>query len=781
MADKPRRSDGKKRSRENSWDFLNKPIGFNSIIELLNKEIEIGKKKSDVAILPNLDRQAEDLITRAENLARANKISLEEALQNFGIDLDAEEEDTSGGDTSGMRDNMLKSLDWKVETVEDSPAAADAQSNWVRRATDALNEIQTYLGVPDSEPILAALEQALPTDKVLRDRLTFLEVCSDEDFQGAEQRFRQGRGPFWHMLVESPQRDIELFAEVLATMSYTPIARPEQPVFCEWLLDRGYLNYRTFKEARALAKKERSSVCRLLAREDFLGIKHYLETLSEYTEIPVWTAAIPRPTPKLLRSVKRGWVEHFELAPVRVQRDKLDILVSSPLSPVMLEKIAATGDFKINQHLIASEELLKIRTGLLEKMVEKEEVERPVSVKTAPSGRIRTIIESASAVNMVRQLFEGALESRATDIHIDPMRDGARVRFRIDGLCYDVMQMDSELLNEVASRIKILADLDITEKRRPQDGHIKIGIRGEEYDMRIATVPTKFGEKAGIRLVYAGRSMKPMAELGLHKDDYKKTQRFISMPHGMILATGPVGSGKTTSLYSCLNEIDRDSNNVMSIEDPVELTLPGANQVEANYKLQFGFAEGLRALLRQDPDTILVGEIRDDETARIAIRASMTGLLVFSTLHTNDAPGAITALYNFKLPTHLIANSLVGIIAQRLLRRICPHCKTTYKPKQVDLRSVGFTAAEAKTITKLHVGKGCKKCFQTGYFDRVGVFEVMEVTPKLRDMVLDKASEKQLREMAIKEGMRTLAMDGREKILAGETTIEEFNRVIRIS
>ncbi len=767
----------KKNKTESVWDLLNKPIGFNNVFEVLNKDI--GFSNSQGHRIPNLEEQADKLIEDATRLAQSQGISIEQALEKLGIDLDEGGSADSDSGQQVMKESMLKSLSWEVESREEQSDISDADGarDFVRRGNDALNEICRIMGDVDREVVANALMHAQPTDDLLFERLEFVGFITRQSYDALVNRYKTSGGQFWRLLLEDHESDINLFCAVLATMPYMPYCLPEEGALYEWLLDRGLLNFRLFREANGKARKAGVASDRLLVQDEYMGNDRYWESLEEFTGLSQWSKALPRYSAKLLQSVPRIWVDRFELAPVSITKEKLGIAVPYALMPLLKEKLEKEVGLKVVQWLMPSERLEKLRASYLEKAVDAE----PPSTKSdtiAQQGRIHDIVASASAVNMVRQLFEGAMESRATDIHIEPHGQETTVRFRIDGLLYNVMTLDEDLYNEVASRIKILADLDITERRRPQDGHIKVHIRDQDYNMRIATIPTKGGEKVSIRMVYAGRVMTKLDDLGLDGKDYEKLNRFVRKPYGMILATGPVGSGKTTTLYSCLNSIDSKIYNVMSVEDPVEFDLPGANQVEVNYKLDFGFAEGLRAILRQDPDTILVGEIRDNETSRIAVRASMTGLLVFSTLHTNDAPGAITALYNFELPTHLIANSVIGVIAQRLVRRICPHCKTSYKPTQKALLEAGFSKTEAQKIKKVYKGKGCEQCFHTGYLDRIGVFEVMEVTSKLRDMILNHASERQLRESAVSEGMRTLSVDGRAKILAGETTIEEYLRMI---
>ncbi|MBK7973113.1 MAG: type II/IV secretion system protein [Deltaproteobacteria bacterium] len=386
-------------------------------------------------------------------------------------------------------------------------------------------------------------------------------------------------------------------------------------------------------------------------------------------------------------------------------------------------------------------------------------------------------INTNSAVETVATLIEKAVGSRATDIHIEPRRDGFNIRYRVDGFLYEVGRVDHTTGREIISRIKILADMDITERRLPQDGHYRFSTEVSEYDMRIATVPTNFGERMGIRLAEGGRLFTSLEDLGMSAEEVEIVDSFIAKPHGIVLATGPVGSGKTTTLYSCINKIDKGAVNVMTIEDPIEYVIPGANQIEVNYKVNFDFVYGLRAILRQDPNVILVGEIRDEETAKIAIRAGLTGMLVFSTLHANESVGSVTTLTNFNINRFLIANALVGSLAQRLVRQVCAHCAESIRNKKAAAEALNVAPKEISGFNLVR-GTGCEACFNTGYRGRLGIFEIFQVTNKVRSLIMSGATEEQIRKQALDDGMRTLRDSGLAKLREGLTTVEEFVRVL---
>lgn len=384
--------------------------------------------------------------------------------------------------------------------------------------------------------------------------------------------------------------------------------------------------------------------------------------------------------------------------------------------------------------------------------------------------------EDAPVVRLVNVLMVDSLRRGASDIHVEPYEKTFRIRFRIDGVLYDVMSPPMKMRDALISRLKIMAKLDISEKRLPQDGRIKIKVkidnRSRELDFRVSTLPTLFGEKVVLRLLDKDKLMLDMSKLGFEPDSLEKFQRAIANPYGMVLVTGPTGSGKTNTLYSALQSLNTSETNIMTAEDPVEFNLEGINQVQMKEQIGLNFAAALRSFLRQDPNIVLVGEIRDFETAEIAIKAALTGHLVLSTLHTNDAPSTISRLVNMGIEPFLVATSVNLIQAQRLIRRICKNCKEeTHVPKEA-LVEAGFSPEEAAGLT-VYKGRGCETCLNTGYKGRVGLYEVMEVTDELRELIIIGASAIELRRKAIELGMVTLRESGLCKIRDGITTIEE--------
>jgi len=508
-------------------------------------------------------------------------------------------------------------------------------------------------------------------------------------------------------------------------------------------------------------------------------------SLSEYGEIDE----------QVIRSVPQSVARHQTLVPISLEGKTLTIAMSDPLNVFAIDDLRLMTGKDINV-VIASENEIKNAIekyygakGSMEDIL--KEMEASVKdganvevVKKADTGgndmiALEAAGEEAPVIKIVNLLLTGAIKAGASDIHIEPYEKTLRVRYRIDGVLNEVSAPPKKLQNAVVSRLKIMATLDIAERRLPQDGRIKIRALDKEIDLRVSVLPTSFGEKVVMRILDASALCLDLTKLGFESEVLSIYKKNIEVPYGIILVTGPTGSGKSTTLYSTLSTLNYPDRNIITIEDPVEYVLQGINQVQAKPDIGLTFATGLRAFLRQDPDIIMVGEIRDTETAEIAINAALTGHLVFSTLHTNDAPGAMTRLNNMGIEPFLTTSTVIMVVAQRLVRVICKHCKEPYEVPADFLSSIGVKDEEIKGKKKvtLYRGKGCDNCSNTGYRGRTACFEVMEVRDEIKELVLNRESTHIIKAKARETGMVTLREAAIRKLLAGVTTVEEVMRV----
>ncbi|MEX0717578.1 MAG: GspE/PulE family protein [Planctomycetaceae bacterium] len=390
---------------------------------------------------------------------------------------------------------------------------------------------------------------------------------------------------------------------------------------------------------------------------------------------------------------------------------------------------------------------------------------------------LKGLVDVVGPGPLVDLLLERAFQLQATDIHLDPTANGLRVRLRVDGLLHDVLQLPAEMMNHVVSRLKLMANMDITERRLAQDGHIANAVLKHQRDVRVGSGPTIHGERLVLRLMPDEKTFNDIEELGLEDGQVEQIRRYLRAPYGMILSVGPVGCGKSTSMYACLNQLNDPSLSLVTIEDPVERRIEGVNQIQIDPRIDFLFVEALRGVLRQDPNVMMVGEIRDPETAHIAARAALTGVMVLSTLHANDAASTIDVFREFDVPPMFIADSVLCVISQRLLRKVCPHCRQTYHPDEATCRYLGIDPAQADEV-ELARGGGCDQCFHTGHHGRTGVFEILGVDDAIRNAILHERPQSELRQVAAREGMESLEMVAKRKVLAGTTSVEELHRVL---
>src|SRR2546428_9198432 len=471
----------------------------------------------------------------------------------------------------------------------------------------------------------------------------------------------------------------------------------------------------------------------------------------------------------------------YNALPTDFQNNTLQVAVSNPFDPAMLNAVQFDAGTPVQFALATKAEIekaLKKYYGVGAETMDALAKDEPMELLVGEDKEITEGDQEASVIKFVNQIVWEAFKDRATDIHFEPAEDELRIRYRIDGILHQT-PMPPQLKRyqaSIISRIKVMSGMNIAEKRLPQDGRINVRIKGEEIDIRVSTVPTVYGESVSLRLLTRGKIFLSLEKLGFSALEERAIREIIIKPHGIFLVTGPTGSGKSTSLYAFLSTINSVHKRIITIEEPVEYELKGINQIAVRPEIGLTFAMGLRHILRQDPNVIMVGEIRDLETAEIAIRAALTGHLVFSTLHTNDAPSAFTRLIDMGIEPFLVASSVEAVMAQRLVRNICPNCTVEQKVEADYLRRIGFPAADIESA-KVWRGAGCEDCRQLGYQGRQGIYELLILNEALRPLILNRAASSTIAQKAIEQGMRTLRVDGWNKVKAGRTTIEEVLRV----
>jgi type II secretion system protein E len=520
-----------------------------------------------------------------------------------------------------------------------------------------------------------------------------------------------------------------------------------------------------------------------LCREQGIAEDVFLQTLSKTLGYPfLELSKVDVPTEARNKISTKVAFQFFAL-PTDFQNGTLQVCVSNPFDPNMLSSVQYDAGMPITLALAPRTELEKalkkyygVGAETLDE-VSKEEDEMP-DFGPISDKEITGDDQEASVIKFVNQVIWEAFKDRATDIHFEPAEDELRIRYRIDGILHQTPMPPQlkKFQSSILSRIKVMSGMNISEKRLPQDGRINVRIKGEELDIRVSTVPTVYGESVSLRLLTRGKVFLGLERLGFSAQQESAIREIIVKPHGIMLVTGPTGSGKSTSLYAFLSSINSVTKRIITIEEPVEYELKGINQIAVRSDIGLTFAMGLRHILRQDPNVIMVGEIRDLETAEIAIRAALTGHMVFSTLHTNDAPSAFTRLIDMGIEPFLVASSVEAVLAQRLVRTICPHCKVEQKVERDYLRKIQFPEEHIETA-KFYRGAGCEACRQFGYQGRLGIYELLVVTEPIRPLIMNRAPATLIAQTAMNEGMKTLRHDGWYKVMGGITTIEEVIRV----
>ena len=506
-----------------------------------------------------------------------------------------------------------------------------------------------------------------------------------------------------------------------------------------------------------------------------------MKALAVQFQLPVVEAKdFPEAIP--VEKISYQFLENNLILPLAVSDGVLSVAVGDPTNTECIEAIRSSLGYEVETALAGRDDILRhlqllkgSRSAVMQQVIEDASVdESPGADATGEISHLRDLAQEKGIIQLVNLIIENAVKDRASDIHIEPGEISVRVRYRVDGVLYEKEVLPARMYSAVSSRVKLLAQMNIAERRLPQDGRIKLKAAGKAVDIRVSTLPTIYGESIVMRVLDKESAFITLEQLGFDRvllDIYEET---IKRPYGMVLITGPTGSGKSTTLYASLDKINSAEKKIITIEEPVEYLMSGINQIQVRPKIGLTFASGLRHIVRQDPDIIMVGEIRDIETAGIAIHAALTGHLLFSTLHTNDAPGAVTRLMDMGIENYLVSSTLICVMAQRLVRKICPRCKVSRPvPEELGRKLGGM-------ITEMWTGEGCDNCSGTGYRGRLGIFEVLPVGDEIRDLIMGRATVKDIKDKAVALGMRTLREDGMRKVKDGTTTLDEVLRVTQV-
>jgi len=569
---------------------------------------------------------------------------------------------------------------------------------------------------------------------------------------------------------------------------------PKKPLG-QILLEKGLINQEKLDEALKVQKNTTEQVGRILVELGHVSEKDVLRAHAEQLGIPFLELDRTSIDEDVAKAIPQSVVQRYNAVPVRRSGNRLTVAMADPTNVFALDDIRLITGYEIDPMLAAPDDISSLLRGA-DDGASRETLNTALqALDGGPAAlladdldvtgggvdeevdRTAALEDEAPIIRVVNVIIQQAIKDRASDIHIEPDRRGVRVRYRIDGVLHEQMQVPKYVHAPLISRIKIMGDMNIAERRLPQDGRIHIRHEGKDYDLRVSSLPTVFGEKVVMRILDQSSVLIGLNKLGMFPETQAELESIIVQPNGMILSTGPTGSGKTTTQYSILNKINSVEKNITTIEDPVEYQLRGLNQVHVNRKAGLTFANAMRFFVRQDPDIIMVGEIRDLETAETAIQASLTGHLVLSTLHTNDAPSAVTRLVDMGVEPFLISASVIGVLAQRLGRRICQNCKEPYRPPADALRRVGFKMEDIESVV-FYRGRGCEQCRHSGYRGRMGIFELMMINEEIQDLIVKRVPLSEVRNAALANGMKTLKMDGFQKVVEGVTTVEEVMRVV---
>ncbi|HWI54132.1 MAG TPA: type II secretion system ATPase GspE [Desulfobacteria bacterium] len=553
----------------------------------------------------------------------------------------------------------------------------------------------------------------------------------------------------------------------------------------ELLLEENLITEGQLQEALAKQKESGQRLGQAIISLGFIDQMTVLRVLEAKLGIPVMNINRRVLDSAAVKMVPEALAQKYKIIPVEMKGDSIVLAMADPLNVMAIDDVRISTGRDVEPVIASDQEIDDAISsyygrGSIDRIIEDLPEDLGIDIDESVLDQLREIVEDAPIVKLANSLLAQAVASRASDIHLEPREKELRVRYRVDGVLTEVTKFPKRMQAPIISRFKIMANLDIAERRIPQDGRIKMKIENKEIDFRVSTLPTIVGEKVVLRILDKSMGLISLQELGMVPEVMSRFRHVINQPHGIILVTGPTGSGKTTTLYATLGDINSSEKNIITLEDPVEYTLEGINQVQLNIKAGLTFAGGLRSILRQDPDVIMVGEIRDSETARIAIQSAMTGHLVLSTLHTNTAAATLIRLVEMGIEPFLVASSVVGIIAQRLVRRLCPECKEPYEPSDELVKKFQLSRHDDKKLI-LFGPKGCPMCGNTGFKGRLALQEVLFMSSKIKDRVTAKATASVIEAEAANEGMALLWEDGLRKVLLGITSLEEVMRAVYVS
>lgn len=556
----------------------------------------------------------------------------------------------------------------------------------------------------------------------------------------------------------------------------------------EILIEQGWLTYEELTDAIQEQKKRGGYLGRILIEKGYTTHDKVCQALASQLNIPYLKLVDYKLNQNAVYIFPDHVVREYRVLPIDLKGEELTVAMADPLNLFTIQEIKYVSGYKIVPILTSEKELDEYINKYFGPMRKAEQAMKEINIhrldekdREVPAEKTESAVSEAPVIRLVNSIIGEAVEKLASDVHLEPQEKEMIIRYRIDGILYDRMKVPKDLEANLISRIKIMAGMDIAERRRPQDGRISLSYAGRYFDLRVATFSIIHGEKVVIRILDRTSLLLGLDELGMNQKQLETFNSFLAKPYGIILVTGPTGSGKTTTLYASLSRLNNRTQNIITIEDPVEYELEGINQAQVNPKAGITFAKGMKHILRQDPNIIMIGEIRDFETAEIAIQAALTGHLVLSTLHTNDAPGAIIRLLDMNVEPFLISSSVIGVVAQRLVRVLCPNCKKEHPASSGMLETIREKIPIDKDKITLAMATGCEKCSLIGYKGRTGIFETMKMSGDIRELVLARRPAREITQKAIKEGMVTLAESGLEKVLHKITSLQEAMRVIFIN